>query len=421
MADEKAPDRKTIGDGRMKRMLTLLRRRWGWPLALLAILFYGVLAWRYRLVLWRVVSQPIGLVILFVFAVVAAALRLLPKWQVNGVRDDEKKRIELEINARTSLAQIFGGALLLVGLFLSWNTVELSREGHITDRLTHAVDQLGSVRPDGQPNLEVRIGGILALERIGRDSQRDSWTVVEILSAYVRNNSPWKEGDEEPPVGFRPRVDIQAAVTAIGRRPWEKSESERQVVDLSKTDLRAADLTGANLARANLSSSHFCRANLTSACLDDADLSYANFQTARLDYASIRIREQASLMKAEFYGSDLGDADLRGSQFFESSFRNANMHRSHLEGTSTSWEVDFGGAVIIGAHVEGADFRGTKGLTKQQLKLAYLDAATKCPPGEDPRGDPNFEEVQKTMRDKFSQWRRMYPRVRPIPTASPTR
>ncbi len=39
-------------------------------------------------------------------------------------------------------------------------------------------------------NLEVRLGGIYALERIARDSPKDHWTIMEVLTAYVRENSP---------------------------------------------------------------------------------------------------------------------------------------------------------------------------------------------------------------------------------------
>ena len=39
------------------------------------------------------------------------------------------------------------------------------------------------------PNLEVRIGALFALERISQDSDRDHVNVMEILCAYIRNNA----------------------------------------------------------------------------------------------------------------------------------------------------------------------------------------------------------------------------------------
>ena len=53
----------------------------------------------------------------------------------------------------------------------------------MTDRYTKAIEQLGSNK------LDVRIGGIYALERVARDSARDHPTVMEVLSAFIREHS----------------------------------------------------------------------------------------------------------------------------------------------------------------------------------------------------------------------------------------
>ena len=50
------------------------------------------------------------------------------------------------------LAQILGGILFVIGLFLAWRRVEVAREGQITERFTRAIDQLGSDK------LEIRLG-----------------------------------------------------------------------------------------------------------------------------------------------------------------------------------------------------------------------------------------------------------------------
>jgi hypothetical protein len=56
-----------------------------------------------------------------------------------------------------------------------------------------------------EPNLEVRIGSIYALERIARDSDRDHIQIMEIVCAYVRKNSPVQT--LEPREGFVDGVD----------------------------------------------------------------------------------------------------------------------------------------------------------------------------------------------------------------------
>src|ERR1700737_4264790 len=54
-------------------------------------------------------------------------------------------------------------------------TYELTEQGQVTDRYTQAIAQLGGRKVD------VRIGGIYALERVARDSERDHPTVMEGL------------------------------------------------------------------------------------------------------------------------------------------------------------------------------------------------------------------------------------------------
>ena len=65
----------------------------------------------------------------------------------------------------------------------------------MTDRYTKAIEQLGSDK------LDVRIGGIYALERIARDSARDHPTVMEVLTAFIREHSreQWPPPDPGSP------------------------------------------------------------------------------------------------------------------------------------------------------------------------------------------------------------------------------
>src|SRR6516225_2261792 len=63
-------------------------------------------------------------------------------------------------------------------------TVELTERGQVTERYTKAIEQLGSDK-----GLDVRIGGIYALERIARDSAKDHPTVMEVLAAFIREHS----------------------------------------------------------------------------------------------------------------------------------------------------------------------------------------------------------------------------------------
>jgi Pentapeptide repeats (8 copies) len=134
-------------------------------------------------------------------------------------------------------------------------------QGHITDRYTKAIEQLGKLDGD-KPNIEVRLGAIYALERIAFDSPRDHWTIMEVLTAYVRQNAPIPSNSTGPiqqdlfpstTTSEGPRTDIQAILTVLGRRKrGNKREREGQSLNLSRSNLGGASLFHANLQGASL-------------------------------------------------------------------------------------------------------------------------------------------------------------------------
>jgi len=292
------------------------------------------------------VKQVLGVVA--ILSLVFLLLWKVPEWQVANKGLNPKDRIELENNARTTLAQILGGAALLLGLFFTWRTVKateqnlrlakqsaarnleishetlrISQEGQITERFTRAIEQLGSDK------LWIRLGGIYALERIARDSdEKDHWTVMEVLTAYVRDYKRDEASQSVP-------IDVQAILTVLGRRTRAYKEGEEQPLDLSGGDLRLADLT-------------------------EAPLQGANLRDARLEGAFLRFShlEKANLGKAHLEGADLMFVHLEGVSFRE----------AHLEE-----------AVLVGAHLEGADLQYAIGLTKEQIESAIIDENTKLP------------------------------------------
>jgi Pentapeptide repeats (8 copies) len=207
------------------------------------------------------------------------ALIWLPKWQAARPELTIKERFEAENEARKTLAQILGGAAVLVGLYFTWANLqvtqetatkdrETTREGQVTERFTRAIDQLGAVNDKGETQLEIRLGGIYALERIARDSERDHWPIMAILTAYVRAHAPWPPKDatlchddqsaaatpsaKKEPASPKPAADIQAIVTVLGRRTRTFGNGEDQRLDLTHTDLRGADLQRAHLEQADL-------------------------------------------------------------------------------------------------------------------------------------------------------------------------
>jgi len=173
-------------------------RRYALPLSFLC--FVGLLLWATwfipRSPVWRsAVSSflddsrlfAIALIVSGVIPLLWVLLWKLPQWQVAYVFN-VKDRVDLESKSRQTLAQILGGAVLLGGLFFTAQTLLTTQEGQITERFTRAIEHLGD-----KERLTVRLGGIYALERIARDSAKDHWQIMEVLTAYVREHSSREE------------------------------------------------------------------------------------------------------------------------------------------------------------------------------------------------------------------------------------
>jgi Pentapeptide repeats (8 copies) len=151
--------------------------------------------------------------------------------------------------------------------------------------------------------VETRIGGIHALEQIGKEAEEYYWPVIEILAAYVRHRTPRTpetdaDAHDETRTTHR-EPDVQAALSVIGRRT-RRHESEVARIDLEGTDLRNAEFSDANCTgiwfwRADLRGANFDGAHLGRAILQEADLSNADLRDAKLD-------------KAVLYGTNLAEA-----------------------------------------------------------------------------------------------------------------
>src|SRR5450755_2061781 len=177
----------------------------------------------------------------------------------------------------------------------------------LTDRYSKAIDQLGSDK------LDVRIGGIYALERVARDSATDHPTVMEVLAAFVREHSceqwPLPAGGATLQRATRP--DVQAAITVIGRR---KVSNDLRPIDFTGACLGHADFTDANLARAYVTGANLARANLAGANLAGAHLSVANLTSTYLGQANLA---GTYLDATNLTGADLTGANLTGASFLE--------------------------------------------------------------------------------------------------------
>jgi hypothetical protein len=256
----------------------------------------------------RVVSVAAG--VLLILGALAAVL-LLPGWLVErdlrGQRVSGTERLRAVNDVRVTLLQAIGGLAVGLGAYATWRRVRInedelrtSREGQITERYSRAVEHLGS------DNVDVRMGGIYALERVARNSAEDRETIVALLCAFVRSRSPWPPGPGQPAADTAPgdlsslatrAGDVQAAVQAVCRM---RAAFPAARIYLPRTDLRYSSLGGLDLAGANLGDAGLCRARLGS----------ANLRGATLIGSDLR---QVDLRDADLGDARLAGADLAGA------------------------------------------------------------------------------------------------------------
>jgi hypothetical protein len=218
---------------------------------------------------WSAVVVIIGIVVLILVLMGPGA------WWIAGdtVRDiqDAKERAAAINAVRQTLLQSMAGLGALAALVFTGRNYLLSREGQVTDRYSKAIAQLASDKTDE------RVGGIYALERVMEDSPRDHNTIVEVLTAFIRENATAGPAGAADNADRRTPADIQAALTVLGRRP---KRSEPNAINLirvwiPKADLRDADLRGAILCGAHLWGADLRRVELQRSHLDAADLTDA--------------------------------------------------------------------------------------------------------------------------------------------------
>jgi hypothetical protein len=213
----------------------------------------------------------------------------------------------------------------------------LTEQGQITERYGRAVDQVGD------DTLDVRVGGIYALERIMRDSPPDQPTIVEVLTAFVRVHTTGRVTPPSPvDVGAERLLpaapaDIQAALTVIGRRDPSRDGSRQ--LDLSYAKLFGADLSDAYLAGADLEG-----ADLTGAIMFRANLTGAHLLSANLSFASCRW--------ANFTNADMVSAVLVNTLLYDANLTNALLQHANLTHAFLS------GATLTGADLSNANLTG---------------------------------------------------------------
>ncbi len=383
----------------------------------------------------RWLGAGVGVVLLLLFAVALVAAVAVLFHAIGQALGQETKGPNL--GAGALIAALLGAPFLIWGTVLKHQTVRYQKEGHMTDRINTAVEQLGAEKTvkvrakDGegntveetQPNIEVRIGAILSLERIAQDSTthdkgRDHVRVMEILCAYVRENSnvttptsypdkpknsvtakPWEEvptAELSGDLGEKlldwlksnhrkwavtlpsPRADVQIAVEVLARRndeqreieaAWPDAKLEKAVWPFSKASdtqnakprLRVTGAAGNQGYRLNLTGANLQKINLSELQnnLDPsrgADLGGAILSGVRLEGASLgRVNlTGARLWGVHLEGADLSRATLNGVNLGMANLAGCNLPEASLRAAGLAGVVIDGSTNLCRASFEGA-------------------------------------------------------------------
>ncbi|WP_405111178.1 pentapeptide repeat-containing protein [Phaeobacter sp. BS52] len=255
------------------------------------------------------------------------------------------------ITATTGAVIAFPMTLIKVKLTRDAN--ETTVQGQITDRINKAVEGLGTEKTvkrqrhdqDGnptyekdtkgssdyskpvfvetsEPNLEVRIGSIFALERIARESPDFHIQVMGLLCTYIRLNSPVTgaaklsfynrdaensahHGDESSGQCPSLRIDIQTALDALGRRSETNIRTQEAFANF-KLRLNGCNLQGAQIT------GNWNRADLSDSALEQASFSNASF--VETDFRRSRLSKLA-MAECSFENAKIERAELRFTNF----------------------------------------------------------------------------------------------------------
>ena len=343
--------------------------------------------------------------------IVLLLLLVLP-WYAKGHKDE--KGVVTYPNAAI-INPIFAGLGAILLIYAAIRQAQTASNRHeaqteadlqrrVTESFSKAIEQLGSDK------LEVRLGGIYALERISQESAPDYGTVMENLTAFVRErtqrteakrdqriraiaHSLWKEAGKPEgrseefwhaavnrETSGEPPADIAAVLTVIKRRSEThraRQIRDQRVLDFRRAVLRRADLTGAHLEGANLAFAHLEGAE----CIgEDAGLIKQYAHEGAIPWDAYFERMGAHLEGANLWGTHLERAFLGGAHLeraicIGAHFEGANLIWAHLDGADLAM-AHLDGANLSGAHLDGAQLWAAEGLTQAQIDQARGDAAT---------------------------------------------
>ena len=269
---------------------------------------------------------------------------------------------------------------------------EVGERTYLNERYRQAASMLGD------RELPVRVGGIVALERLAGDHTAEfRHEVFKLLLEFVRTPPALTQPQPKVWDGWlqleRPatRQDVQAAIRVIAELERLSRIGDdsglRFCLDLRGAQLCGVDfcepqlrLSSANLANANLMFAHLERTDLTGAQLQWANCSHAFLEGADLsgadmsdaDFSGVRARRckfRGATMPAKMVDADLEEADLTEATFPNTDLTGAKFREANLTGASLRGWIYW----IDRAGKHEAEDNAVR-ITQEQLDEAVADA-----------------------------------------------
>ena len=294
-------------------------------------------------------SRPLVIAMLTTLAiglVLGAGTAVWMQWEWLGSREEYGRAYNGDILRNVGF--IVAGVVALV--FALWRALvaqsqakaahgqtETAQQSLLNERYQRGAEMLGS------PVLSVRLGGIYALQRLAEErSVQYHIQVMRLFCAFVRK-PPFE--DKEPSNSEELRPDVQAVITAIGKRSvaGQRLEAEAEFrLDLSGAHLGNADMVELNFARVYLLGAHLSGGRLLDANLSGADLSTANLSDAILVGADLSgaYLMRANLSGANLVGADFTDAYLTEANFFRAFLKVAKVSGAWIGGPAMLENLD---------------------------------------------------------------------------------
>lgn len=325
----------------------------------------------------------VGLVLLVVLGLLWVVPQQQASWRGDKGNLDTMARFTIENESRKTLAQMATALALLAGLAFTWQQLLGTEDGRITDRYGKAIEQL-----DATKSVDVRLGGIYALERIGLQSSQDRLTIREVLAAFVRRHACWAgpDGDHPCPGMTETAKETTGPIPTflsylvlggpLSIPPNQDAGGASPAPVAPDEDVRAALTVISNLSPGDDPPGDCL--DLTYTSLPDMDLQNRAFQNVCFNDAYLRGIQfnGAQLHRAQFVGADLSGAHFEGATLTYAIMSGATLHTA-----------SFNGAILERTNLKRASLGGipddpgkdATGLAVDQLARACLDQSPSLP------------------------------------------